>query len=810
MNKAIIWGGLLAFLILIAPVQAYSIDYYTVGNDTAINVNVNVSSLKVNPETTCSVRMGNYLSIAGTVFNAEDKFYSPLNTFQGYANFDSSSEFECHFVAYATNTEKTPLGYYDAQNVVLHSGDNAVSKFMVNYECVTTGANHIIFDISRTDIDDKGYYPMALAKNTEHGTATIYTTNQLLANYTGCQGFNTQAEFMSAPIKLEGGDVVCNIDGGNIKGICSLIYPFNSSASGVVNIFINATNETTYCADAFLNEKLKFYNITLIKASDNSVYSFANFQGECDIGGNEPINTVFNETFQLTPNELYFVSFYAHKESTAYADNLFRLKPPQQIIIQIDNRVPNYECGEWGECINGKRSRSCVDTTGVFPDMIEPEDCWFYNVTSELLLGFEESGDDYEFAYCFPTPGLNPLNPCPSIIYDYTVTIPKGWTFVSQTINDSGTEKNARYFGELTTTIAHSGKRSLELWSNPPKLDQPITVGGGTEPATCNFSTTANTYTHTTNLTNSIATESFTFPTPNAVISWFDKRDLFPKKHYEFGQWVEVCVPDKLCYGDCDVYARGRYLLRLIEINITTNATIRTVHDYYADGDKEAQTFWSYRVLDLSGKNITSSQHFRILIIPHLDQFDQEGNHIYIDDLKLQDLTQALNESECVSHCDPDIIDRYWSATLIINEDGSTVCEWTYWDGDFACILAGGGDPDDDDTIYDPPGWITDTLDDLGINQSTIDASGMGYLLNFVSPFFVGIMIIIIIGGLLEFKIAQAGGGGHGIVFAFVFLIGTTALTIFGIFPTYWGILMVIIGGLGTVFVVMKGVFGGR
>lgn len=808
MKLKILWGVLLAFVMLSVPVNAYSMDFYTVGNTSANKLNLNMSSLKFNSGTTCEIRLSNYLSVNEANLDIEDYFYSPFLDFAGYSTLSGLSAFQCKNIGYVYANSPTGTGYYDAQNIVLQDGNYIVSKLRTHFECSTTGSNYIVLETKRLDRDDKGYYPYAMYYSTKGASATIYTLPQVIANYSGCQGLNMVAEFKPKVLKPTTPDYKCEIDTNN-QGICAYVYPFNSSYSGFVNIFMNTTNNTFFCSQGAGGSSTKQINITLYNPAKGEIYSFGKYRGACDVGGASPFSQIFNETLQLEPNQLYFIVLYASSTNTGFAGNQVSIRPPMDLRVQIDNRIPNYQCGDYSECLNGTQFRSCVDQTGVFPDKIDVNSCWVYGVEDELLLGFENPGKIYDYLSCFPTvewPGFF----CPSKTYDLTAEVPKYWDFVSQTVNDSGTIKNGRHFAQLTSDVAHSGQRSLEMWSLPPKLDEPITINDGASPATCNFSTSSPTsnYAQTNNLTDVIASNAFTFPTPNAVFTWWDKRDLFPKNHYDLrGSGIElVCEPDYLYYGAYTAgtpTAGGKYRILINEINSTTNATIRFVYD----AEYEANTSWVAHIVDLSGKNISGTSHYRVFIMSHLDEFESVGNHVYIDDMKIQDLSQALNESLCQNYCDPDVIGRKWICEHIIYEDGSSINEWSYFDDDYDCIVASGGSPDGGE--YDPPNWIKDLLDDLGYNQSTIDASGMGFLLNFLSPFFIGIMIILGIGGFLELKVAQAGGSGHGLIFAFVFLIGTSALTLFGIFPAGWGILMVIIGGLGTVFVIMKGIFGG-
>jgi hypothetical protein len=331
------------------------------------------------------------------------------------------------------------------------------------------------------------------------------------------------------------------------------------------------------------------------------------------------------------------------------------------------------------------------------------------------------------------------------------------------------------------------------------------TINNGASPAECKNSTTGyQANLETTNLSASIISDNFTFPSPFPALAWAVKKASTPREQYDvdFLGANPFCDPKVLCYGDCDATVLGEYQILLNELN-NTGSLVRTVFRFEGD----ATTSWNVIQVDLDESDINTSAPHQIIIATDVDDVSSPlPRRMWFDEFRIQSLSQPLI-ANCTDYCDGnDLIDA-------TEQDGA--CFLTRIVNESSCVA-------EQEAIAEAEALaqqlenlavipiVGDLLADSGLNETVIEESGLSFAVSFFSPFFLSIIIIIVLGGFLEFKVAQAskGGGGHGTIFGIVMLIGTIFLTMLGVFPIGFAIVFTIISGFIVVWTVLKTIKG--
>ncbi len=752
---------------------------------------IDIPSFPPDPSTTCSIVFNSKTSMtsAGT-FDVTVQYFSPGEILSSQGTQTGQTSFVFKDFGTDSSTTQSSTGDYEALVKFTHSATiSRTGTFNSQLICSTPKTTTEIV-IDRSDTDSKGKYPWA----TEHFITRPSpggTTTNTSASF--AEGFLIPgSRFAGESVEFQD-SLGC---GTNNECAMAFLYPFNSSFSGQVNIFVNATNSTFVCSGVFPPQSVKTFNIDIVKASDGSITNLFTVSSTCSITTEFP--TVVDTPLSLDPNQLYFLSIHGTNTFTAFSGNNIDVAIPQTVNISIDTRVPNFVCPAFSECVNGTQSRICTDTSGNnFPDTIEFQSCFVPQEFDEIILGFE----DLQVSTTDILECKKNAFTCVAIPQSLAFELPLNWEVNFELVNDSGTLKPHEAMAFITNEEAFVGFRSLELNYRPVKLDVVQTVSGGASPAACGNETTGfQASVNTDDFNGTITSENFTFPAVFPGISWATRGATQPRLQYDnnfFGA-NPFCSPITLCYGDCNATVGTSYQILLNRLNETSGLVLETTFRFEGFATPGE---WNIVRVDLNATEIVSGAPYQIVIATDVDDvFSTRPTRLFFDDFRVQSLVQPLVVT-CVDQC---VGNDFLDAT---EQDGTCFIVTTINESSCVAIqeaiLA-----EEVQGIFDPVALIDDLLNGTGTNVTAIEEAGFGFALFFISPFFLAFAVILIIGAFAEFKISQNGQGAGGAIFGIILLSGTIAFTLAGLFPIAFAILFIVLGGFLVVHQMQKFITG--
>lgn len=763
------------FLILIFPVAGYEVSISDLNSNTSSNtVRTDGPSWFVDSKGgSCSVSINGQGSVTGTNFEFSGSFQSPGETI--IANFGPVSgqdTFTCRDLGTTSAITATGgNGTLEARTVLSHTGTSSFLQTINQLSC-TSGGESLEFFIDNTNFttfDDKGFLA-----NLVRGSSTVETLTpaDFSRNVTICQD-PTSGPVTRATYSLFTAGTAVGCSGNNI---CSdtYIFTFNSSDSGAINIFFNATAQ---CTNGFPTSGAKNAELTLVRRSTLSEEILNPLDLVCSLAPGT-LNEFFLNVSKtgLVPNEIYDLHFFMSK-AFGSGDDVGTLRI-QFANISIDSRVGNFVCDEFTNCTGGIQTRLCTDTTGQFPDVIEAQSCTQPSNFSELILGFEELN----------TTTLNILEckknafTCAAFVTNISIELPVGWNINFESVNDSGVVKPHEAMAFMTTEEAFEGFRSLELNYRPPKLDV-VTESPG-NPAICANATSGfQGSVDTVDLNATIESESFLFPGDFPALRWATLKANNSRLQYDvnFLGANPFCSPKTLCYGDCNATVRGTYSVTLFEEDNFGNI-IRTVFRF----EGEATNQWGVVNVDLNASQINATGPHRIRISTFVageDISDIRPKRLFFDNFSIQNLVLPLVE-DCTSLCiGPDLR----KATL-----QNDTCFIVTIINESSCVAIVQAEAEAAaQQIFEPIEFLAEA-----VNVTFVRESGFGFTLFFLSPFFIVFIVLLSLSALIEIKISKAGATTGGSVFGLVMLAGSLGLTLAGLFPLAFAIIFIILGGL--------------
>lgn len=672
-------------------------------------------------------------------------YYTPVGTLKGTSSNTFTSP-SCQFMG-SVSTSNTDGNGTSSARITGNYDVSALTVQTVNYTCTATddwmnltSAPHI-----RTD-DDYATWVYQMATLYPFASYSTYILQP--SNYNDCAvGVRNGLAYQGLLEAPSGGS-------GNTGG--NLLYPFTTGATGIVRYdFDNSPFGITYYG----------------------YYKFENSPSVTQLGSSSSASGEI--TLEPYTDYIWFIGGLNQGASPV---------PIPNMTLEVNIYDPNYDCTDWSECINSSQSRTCTDLGGVVPDDIQFRSCFTTEAFEEENIGFEE-GTSATFLECKKDAFL-----CGTSPQSVTMELPDDWTVLYKTVNDSGVITPASRTAFLTTETATDGFKSLFIQYIPPKLDEVANNVGGTHlPATCQNASTGWVAEVYADLNATGVVTDITFPSTYSVFQWDVKKAEEPYIQYEV--WNPFCSPQTLCYGiNCVDEPEGDYVFILRDLNTSTN-----VIEYYAT----ASNNWDSVIIDLSNITDETHQYRAVFGVNPSDQFDPRVHAIYLDNVKVANLPNALGESTegCSDFCDGNDL---WEAT----ESATGVCTYDIDYNNSDCIAQAEAKVSGN---YDPIPAIIDLLNSSGVTEDQIDEAGLGFTLFFLSPFFLSFLLVLIIAGYIEYKIAKESKsrGSGGSIFGIIMIIGSVALTIGGIMPIGFAVVFVIIAGFIVANTVMKAMGGG-
>jgi len=564
-------------------------------------------------------------------------------------------------------------------------------------------------------------------------------------------------------------------------------------------------------------------------------------------------NFNFSSNVTIIPNKEYivFVSYIVYQTAREGNQKLEIEFNHTNWSVTYSSYVPNWNCSEWSECDkNGIQTRICNDLNGIVTDKIETQSC--FTLTHDYIyLGFEDS---------YP----QNIWTCQQ---DWSCTVfanienneyPSGWKVSNSEFHYNATGQTGLIHDFLKMTNEyHSDQdpegttKSLKMWYNPPMTNYPVpTVADNTTSIYCENTTTGAIPEISKEVNESIFLQKeLTFPAPYMRLTYQVRKCKSPEIQYSspnlYG--LSACTlltgePIDKCYTNsklCNVTPDARLYFSLYDEN-DAEIVFNHIEDEITKTDE-----WQTKTYTLS--NVLDENHeylFNIGIVPPDSNLDTGSYCLYLDNIKF--LVDS-SEIECRDYCDTD-----GTGTLYKAKQLSGLCEWeaiplsplctsqeiieTVSNNESTC------DCDSDSPTYmtyfyynEETGEVTaypnsdlcvtecsDIVEqELNEQQSTTPISylgseglnitgmmedyGIGFASMFLTPIFIVFLLSVLIGGFIA---AKTGSFEIGII-TIMGIIILASLPAFGIFPSWFILVFIILGGLVFARFVYKVYTGG-
>ena len=627
------------FLFLITPAQAYDITY--VGKDNAGATIKAIRPPSVYWNLPCSVNMTlkNTAETLGSSYII-NQYLNPYYNITASSYNSYSSNFSCQYMNINPVIGNSALNYYYEAGVNSTTSATTFNGYLINtYSCATNN-NWFSYYGSNTIKDSAGNYPEA------YGNAFYVscTTLDPLANDLGDIIDYLQKRYYAA-INGGCGDMTSTDVNryGNDAQTCGpagametyqnywTMIPFKTSIDyGLINISVaSVIFDETSSAGCFPRAN-----------SAHAVYLYDR---------NLNSTTLLSSTIPYTANDYNLLKNHNYWLLIGASARLSIASPYACTInynstnfnLSVFDYRPDWDCGNWSNCIGGKKTRLCLDLNGVASPKVEELIC--DNIILEnATLGFErytettatKCGNDYSIISAFA--GLFGYNACYYLPKNITVRRPENWSFSDEYLGWK------RYYADMTNEWATEGGLSLKLWTIPASpfyLMNP--------PTTCSNNTEAISPTITnTDLSNSTMSVSYnvTFPATNMRLHFDIARCLKPVQQNDrltllnvgnitFGGTL-ISQEDVICEKDC--YNSSCYdsptgsVIFDIRINGSSASLLNTPFSFDVAGDLAIP----YEI-DLSPLGLVPGAVYQIsfTVAPN-DPNTNKANCIMIDDVR--------------------------------------------------------------------------------------------------------------------------------------------------------------------------------
>lgn len=671
MNFKPLWVAIILSVFLAGSVNAYTITY--IGRDeggTTLKPNLPSIYWNFTCESNLSLR---YTAGSSGAFSLNNLYLSPGENTVSTSNPTFTSNISCHLDSAPIGGGSTLADYYESSTNTTHTAQSINTWVETLYDCDFNGDERFIYNNTR-GTDSWGNHPFGYGLVTGITNSTCYAQNPancqptLTADLSPIINRLQNSYYSSCGVDLDpdrAGSTFSNAGCGGIASDLHMNYwiltPFYSGASGFVNISIFGRLGGREPAAATLLYEHQFYLWDTVT------------NGTTNLGTVFPLNSQLNlipeREYWLFIGTRYNVNNYNCGGATFRINNSYT-----DYSITVWAYEPDWNCGEWSDCIETTESRVCVDANDRVPDKVEYRTCAL-GVTENATLGFEEYTDVLA-TLCRGIYSVVPFNygaftgySCVHVPYNVTTSRPLNWTVTGDSIYFN------RYFMDFTSEWATEGSRSLKMWTIPPK--QAETSWSGTEVyctnvTTPNFPIIENTFDNTS---MSVA-YNVTFPATNMRLRFDAKRcNRVVEQHGELAvvnlTWgsvplIQIIACPQFCYGSsCDNTPTGQfyYDLRDNASNSLFGETQWIDLDVLQQSGRKATIEYDLSFSDIVvGLNYTLS----FAVYPR-SILDTNGNCVMLDNVRYDVLEQSflsILNNDCSSQC---LGETWYEATQMSN-----------------------------------------------------------------------------------------------------------------------------------------------
>jgi len=780
--------------------NTYTIDFYEDGSGGS-PITTFTPSFYTEQYDQCRVDLNSWLTCtSGTDYNTIMEWYSPNDELIGTFDYDWVTNISCTNIG-GTGTDEyySSTKTFEGKSRLIHTATSCTNYLRSKFTCNIDGS-WINFTTNQSTKDSRNYYPNVYYEEVDWGYYTPDPEPSDLSSYLLDENhFGICKSVDVAPITNRSYE-----RSGGWKKAYLFYYPFNSSSG----TFVYDVDSTDWFIP--LTPYVRY------KRGYWFLYPLENPSGITMLCYNVLGFPKCNGTIELTENKIYVLTFEGVIDTTGSGENRWVISVPYKANFDILIYQPQWQCGNWSECINGTQYRTCVDLGGVKPDKVEVRSCITLPY-AEKLLGFEESYN-VTVSYCQSSF---------TCLTDYATTksvqYPVNWSTNNVKIIVSDLSFNNTYaYDYLRITDEWSSERfkSLKMWYLPPQTRAFIY-----NETTHDFYCGNRTFGRIPQIQHDINESTFvalnvTFPSPYMTLSFDVKRCEQPEMQWKIDMLLWKC---EQCYDQrgCNVTPEGRYRVLLVD-----TSTHETKYEYIGEADFTPKTI----MLDLSNAGLQTNHNYTLYfaVSPTFFEWSPYSDCIYLDNVKMNFLQTPIT---CESHCGDGV--TYPKTTYLKATYSSGVCSFEIIPMSELCmpeetredvqaILEAcesgcvGNDwvevarlPDGNCTIVEiienaeacitpPAPEVPSYLQPSPIfenftNRTYLEEQGLDWLLYLGSPMFMGIFLAIFISGYLVYKLRETPYAGVlGVIVFFVIL---TAETLIGIFPQWLLIIEIIIAG---------------
>lgn len=591
------------------------------------------------------------------------------------------------------------------------------------------------------------------------------------------------------------------------------LFPFNSSNSGL--IYYNVSISNVVCE---------------VKSGGSCASGYQIGYFEIDKTKSVIVNAQTSEgTLNLNPNTIYV--FYLASYSSGKGDGVgvgnCRIgEGNYNSTFTINIGTPNWDCGEWGECLLGVQSRLCIDLNGFLDNYIETRIC--YTIPEKSInIGFENSSEVNVF-YSYPQWWVLT---CPLFIGHKSVEYPSDWHLNNLTnpiIHDNATSPTITGYIADNLMISNEdsieGIKSLKLWYLPPQLYLPICSDGIVyENKTCpltpygNYTTGQFPFLYKPINETYMLSRDISFDYPNMTLTAYIKKCSDPVQEWDGDvlTWGEnysliTCGDGYYTTDKTSEWEVSTTKLFFQIYNYNTSTTLMNVR-FVADLEK-------WKKVQIRLLNMTTTDLFKFnLGISSESPVDSNVYCAYIDNVELNAYTGAI---PCNSYCEGK---TYYRATQISDYG----CAYNIEEVSPLCVspkqemLIGGcqsfcecnSEKEDYLTYYIADNstntciWTLQPESDYcseycatqdikttdAVIQEILESKGLGFLGNFFTAMFIIIMILVGIAFAITYILSKGKQNVSWQIFVIVMIIQLLVVSILWVEFSFIGIIIVVI-----------------
>jgi len=445
----------LLFLIFIAisipSSQAFQYNSYFYHNETGNTANVVIPSFYSKQYSSCRIFLNTFADFENTgSFTADINYYSPNYTLIGSGHLEKSGNQDCLDFSYASTNANLNKNL-EGRSILTHTATKGINYLRSKLSCDISGdwinitSNNSMRD-SNNNVPNVYYY----LDNTGYQSASVMGSYLDSDSFTSC--VDIKANLYNS----------LQLAGGTGFNTVTFYYVFNSSNG---NLRYNLDGSSVFSGGSFtINNAIWI----IYPLSDSSSPSTLCSSDSCS--GNIAIDY----------DTIYILGFLAQVNDQVGATNI------NAPIMNLDINIysPAWVCSDYGECISGTRSRTCVDPLGKLPNRLEYLVCFALPDETLVIGDFEETRNDIRVWYSYPDWWLVT---CPFNLGLKNVTLPIYWAMnyeKNPPVANNGTFYETGVGGLLfdlirvTTEKSYAGASSLKMWNIPPSQYIPICNDG--------------------------------------------------------------------------------------------------------------------------------------------------------------------------------------------------------------------------------------------------------------------------------------------------------------------------------------------